>query len=136
MVSSRAMEPPKDPPRTPNRLLLLGLGYGCLGLAVLGAILPLMPTTVFLLIAAWAFGRASPRLRERLRSDRRFGPLIRDWEEHGAIRPQAKRAAILGMAASWVLVALVFRDALASAIAGAVLVAVAAYVLTRPSRIG
>jgi uncharacterized membrane protein YbaN (DUF454 family) len=130
------MEAPKDPPRSPNRVLLLGLGYGCLGLAAVGAVLPLMPTTVFLLIAAWAFGRASPQLRERMRASPRFGPLIRDWEEHGAIRPRAKRAALLGMAASWVVLTLVFRDLLASALAGACLLAVAAYVLTRPSRIG
>lgn len=121
--------------RSPNRYLYLGLGYACLGLAILGAILPLMPTTVFLLIAAWAFGKASPRLRARLRAHPRLGPMLRDWEEHRAIRPRAKRAAILGMAASWVLVALVFRDLVASAIAGAILVAVAAYIVTRPSRL-
>jgi uncharacterized membrane protein YbaN (DUF454 family) len=129
------MDAPR-PLRSPNRYLYLGIGYACLGLAVVGAVLPLMPTTVFLLIAAWAFGRANPQLREKLRNSPRFGPLLRDWEEHRAIRPRAKRAAVLGMAASWVVVAVVFQDLLASAIAGAILVCVAAYILTRPSRIG
>jgi uncharacterized membrane protein YbaN (DUF454 family) len=128
------MDAPR-PLRAPNRYLYLGIGYACLGLAVVGAVLPLMPTTVFLLIAAWAFGRANPQLREKLRNSPRFGPLLRDWEEHRAIRPRAKRAAVLGMAASWVVVAVVFRDLLASAIAGAILVAVAAYILTRPTRV-
>lgn len=131
----RPMDSPRAP-RSPNRYLYLGLGYACLGLAVLGAILPLMPTTVFLLIAAWAFGKASPQLRERLRNSPRFGHALRDWEEHRAIRPQAKRAALLGMGASWLLVAVLFQDLLASAIAGAILVAVGAYILTRPSRAG
>jgi uncharacterized membrane protein YbaN (DUF454 family) len=121
--------------RSPHRYLFLGIGYACLGLAVLGAILPLMPTTVFLLIAAWAFGRASPALQEKLRNSPRFGHLIRDWEEHRAIRPSAKRAALLGMALSWIVVGVAFRDVLASTIAGVCLVGVAIYIVTRPSRI-
>ncbi len=129
------MDAPKRP-RAPNRPLLLALGYASLGLAAVGAVLPLMPTTVFLIIAAWAFGRASPELGERLRNSRRFGPLLRDWEEHRTIRPAAKRAAVLGMALSWALVTVVFRDLVASAISGACLVAVAAWILTRPSRAG
>jgi uncharacterized protein len=119
--------------RRPNRVLLLGIGYGCLALAAIGAILPLMPTTVFLIIAAWAFGRASPALRERLRADPRFGATLRHWEDHGAITPRAKRAALLGMAGGWLMVALVFRNLLASTLAGACMAAVAAYLLTRPS---
>lgn len=129
--------PPGTPPaRGTNRLLLLGLGYVCLALAFIGALLPVMPTTIFLIIAAWAFGRASPRLRAKLRADPRFGAVLSHWEDHGSISPRAKRAALTGMAVGWLMVTLVFRDLLASGIAGACMAAVAVYILTRPSHPG
>src|SRR3954451_23837231 len=129
---------PRDagPPRGPNRLLMLGLGYSCLVLAAIGAVLPVMPTTIFLIIAAWAFGRASPTLRARLRAHPRFGATLRHWEDHRSIGPRAKRAALTGMALGWLVVTLAFRDLLASAIAGACMAAVAVYILTRPSHPG
>ena len=117
----------------PQRLLYLGLGYACLGLAALGAALPVMPTTVFLIGAAWAFGRASPALRARLLNDPRIGPTLRDWQQHGAVSPRAKRAAVLAMALSWALVTIGFRSLLASVVSGLCMAAVAAWLLTRPS---
>lgn len=114
-------------------MLLLGLGYLCLALAAIGAVLPVMPTTVFLIAAAWAFGRANPALRARLRAHPRFGPALRHWQDHGSIGARAKRAALAGMALGWLMVTLVFRDLLASAIAGGCMAAVAVYILTRPS---
>lgn len=129
---SRRDDTPAPMPRA-QRLALLGLGYLCLALAAIGAVLPLMPTTVFLIIAAWAFGRASPALRAKLLNNPRFGPALRAWQAHGTISRRAKRAALSAMALSWLLVALVFRDALASAIAGACLLAVGCWIATRPS---
>lgn len=122
--------------RGPQRWLWLSCGYLSLALAAIGAILPLMPTTVFLLLAAWCFGRASPALRARLLANPRFGPTLQDWQDHGCISRRAKKAAVLGMALSWLLVAVAFRNLLASTIAAACLVMVGLFIVTRPSRPG
>ena len=118
----------------PQRVLWLCGGYLSLGLAVIGAILPLMPTTVFLLIAAWCFGRSSPALRAKLLANPRFGPTLRDWQEHGSISQRAKRAALLGMGLGWLLVAVAFRNLLASALAAGCLLPVGLFIVTRPSQ--
>ncbi|RAI59693.1 DUF454 domain-containing protein [Roseicella frigidaeris] len=119
--------------RRPARLLLLGLGYLCLALAAIGVVVPGMPTTVFLIGAAAAFGRASPALRAKLRAHPRFGATLRHWEDHGSIAPGAKRAALIGMGLGWLMLTLLLRRPLVSALVGACMVAVAAYILTRPS---
>ena len=121
--------------RRPQQMLWLCGGYLSLGLAVIGAILPLMPTTVFLLIAAWCFGRSSPALRAKLLANPRFGPALRDWQEHGSISRRAKRAALLGMALGWLLVAVALRNLLASALAAGCLLPVGVFILTRPSQL-
>lgn len=78
----------------PLRVVLLVLGFVFVGLAALGVVLPLLPTTPFLLLAAGCFARSSARFYRALLGNRIFGPLIRDWREHGAIPRRAKILAI------------------------------------------
>ena len=75
------------------RGLWLTAGMLFLGLGLLGVLLPILPTTPFLLLAAWCFARSSPRLHGWLLGHRLFGPPIRNWEENGAISRPAKRLA-------------------------------------------
>ena len=77
--------PPKPPPGRTAVLVYRGIGILCVGLATAGVFLPLMPTTVFLLIALWAFAKGSPEWADRVRSHPRLGPFVRDWEERRAI---------------------------------------------------
>jgi uncharacterized membrane protein YbaN (DUF454 family) len=81
----------------PLRVVLLVLGFLFVGLAALGVVLPLLPTTPFLLLAAACFARSSARFYRALLGNRIFGPLIRDWREHGAIPRRAKILAITVM---------------------------------------
>jgi uncharacterized protein len=75
----------------------LVLAWLCLGLAVLGVILPGLPTTPFVLVAAWAASRGSRRLHDWLHAHRLFGTIIRDWEAEGAVSRRAKLTAIATM---------------------------------------
>jgi uncharacterized membrane protein YbaN (DUF454 family) len=76
------------------RWLLLATGLAFVGLAALGAVLPVLPTVPFLLVAAACFARSSTRFYRWLLSNRLFGPLIRDWRETRTIPLRAKLSAI------------------------------------------
>ncbi len=67
-------------------------------LAVLGVVLPGLPTTPFLLLTSYFLVRSSPRLNEKLLRSRTFGPLLRDWHRHRAIRPRVKTVTLIVMA--------------------------------------
>ncbi len=76
--------------------IVCNVGGGvCVGLAALGLILPLLPTTPFLLLAAALFFRGSKRLYDWLVGNRHFGPLIRDYQAGRGIPRRAKVSAIL-----------------------------------------
>lgn len=70
-------------------------GVFCVGLAILGAILPILPTTVFLLMATACFAKSSPRMQQKLLNNKTFGPLIHEWQRHRSIPRKAKRVALL-----------------------------------------
>jgi uncharacterized membrane protein YbaN (DUF454 family) len=78
----------------PVRALFVVLGTVFLGLGALGLVIPVLPTTPFVLLAAACYVRASTRLHQRLVHSRMFGPTIVAWQEHGAIPPRAKAIAI------------------------------------------
>jgi uncharacterized membrane protein YbaN (DUF454 family) len=115
------------------RPLYLIAGFLCLGLAVIGALLPVMPTTVFVILAAWCFARSSPALERRLLEHPRFGPHILRWRTSGAISRQAKRAATVALALS-IAAELLFVPLPWSLLAAAVVVAVGVWIWTRPEK--
>ena len=96
------------PPRPWGRPVYLVLGWAFVGLATAGLFLPLLPTTPFLLLASSCFMRSSPRARRWLGSSRLFGPMLRDWDEHHAVRRPVKVLAVVVVSA--VLVFAAFRD--------------------------
>lgn len=78
----RPTRPTKN--RTPgkfNRAVLIFAGHAFVGLGIIGAILPLMPTTVFLLLAAMCYARSSPRFYYWLMHNRYFGSYLRNYKE-------------------------------------------------------
>lgn len=119
--------------RSAKRIILMALGFMMLGLAFVGAFVPIMPTTIFLILAAWFFARSSPSLERRLLEHPRFGPVLRDWRDRGVIPRRAKILAAAGMAIGLGLFVLLYSPSplLALAIAAA-MGAVAVWIASRP----
>lgn len=80
-----------------RRTLWAGAGILSLGLGLAGIPLPLLPTTPFLILAAFCFSRSSQRLHDWLVNHPKLGPPIRDWNEYGAIPLKAKILATVMM---------------------------------------
>lgn len=81
--------------RGPARWLYLAGGLIAVGLGLLGIVTPVLPTTPFLLLAAFCLSRSSPERHAWLRAHPTLGGPLRDWERGGVIRPPAKRMATL-----------------------------------------
>ena len=79
------------------RPLYLAGGIISVGLGAVGAVLPIMPTVPFLLLAAYCFARSNPAWEARLLDHPQWGPQLREWRERRAISRRAKMAAIGGM---------------------------------------
>jgi len=122
----------QSPPATRRRLPYLCLAYACVALGAVGLFVPLLPTTPFLLVAAWAAPKGSPRLDEWLRRHPRFGPILRAWREEGAVPTRAKWLACGVMLLSWVLMLAIAASVWVPLMTGLLFIAVAGYVCTRP----
>lgn len=119
--------------RRDGRLPLRLLGCAAVGLALAGVVLPVLPTTPFLLLATWAFARSSPRLDAWLRTHPRLGPPLAAWEDRRAIPRKAKAIAGVSLPAGWLLLWSGGAPAAISVAAGVVMLAAGVWILSRPS---
>jgi uncharacterized protein len=118
----------------PIRLFYLGLGWLSVALGIVGIVIPILPTTPFLLVAVWAFSKSSPELAEKLRNHPKAGPFIRAWQDHGVIPPTGKALAVTMMSVMGIYFAgFSTMPAWAALFVCASLLAVGVYILTRPS---
>jgi len=114
---------------------MIACGSLALGLGTLGIFLPLLPTTPFVLLAAFFFSRGSERLHGWLVDHPRFGRYVRDWETEQVIPPAGKYASTLMMvpSVSWVIVSREIPLLLETGMA-LVVIGVLWFIWTRPSR--
>lgn len=108
------------------------LAYLCIALAVVGIVLPGLPTVPFLLVAAWAAARGSDRLSAWIDEHRHFGPLLRDWREQRAIPRRAKVTGVGLLVLSWGLIAWRTDPPWVTVVAGLLFTAVATFLVSRP----
>lgn len=107
-------------------------GLTALGLGILGIALPLLPTTPFILLAVFCFSRSSERLHNWLVTHKRFGPMIENWHQHGAISKRAKYLSAMAMIAVFAISLVLGANAIVLVIQAVVLAGAATFVLSRP----
>jgi len=115
-----------------HRVVYLALGWVAVGLGMIGILLPVLPTTPFMILAAFLFTKGSPRARAWLIEHAHFGPHIRNWEATGAIAPQAKLLAVVTMGIVMVLSLIFGLPVWVLVIQAACMGPAAIFILTRP----
>ncbi|WP_217495130.1 YbaN family protein [Vibrio sonorensis] len=86
--------------RSLTRWLLMVCGWAAIVLGVAGVVLPLLPTTPFILLAAACFYRSSPRIHRKMTTHSKLGPIIREWQEDRTVKKEVKIKAALLMLVS------------------------------------
>lgn len=109
------------------------VGITSLVLGVIGIILPLLPTTPFILLSAAAFAKSSPRLHNWMMNHHRWGPIIKNWQDGGRIDKRSKTIALSVMAVMPPLSYALGAPLWAIGVQCLVLTAVATFIITRPS---
>lgn len=113
--------------------LYLSLGWANIGLGIIGVVVPLLPTTPFLLLASFCFARGSNRVHAWLMDHPHLGPPIHEWRKHRAISRRAKWSGTLAMLAVLGLSALLQAPKWILGLQAAALAAIGSFLWTRPS---
>jgi uncharacterized membrane protein YbaN (DUF454 family) len=114
------------------RITWLVVGLLALALGAIGIALPLLPTTPFILVAAFAFAQSSEKLHQWLLDHNVFGPLIDNWQRHGAISRRAKVLSVVSMAALLLISVAMVAPPAVIIVQLVVLGGAALFILTRP----
>lgn len=114
------------------RYFWIALGWVSVALGVIGAFLPLLPTTPFLLLAAWSFSQGSEKLHAWIMTHPKLSPPIINWQEHGAINRRVKVIATASMIAVFALAVVMNAPTWALATQGSILCVVAFFIWSRP----
>ena len=118
-----------------SKIVLLALGWICVSLGFIGIFIPGQPTTIFLIIALWAFTKSSTKLRFWLLNHKRFGPILRNWQEHKVVPRRAKIVMVIMQAFVVIIVQYTFENLFITLGLTVILVIVAWYVISLPSRV-
>jgi hypothetical protein len=119
-----------------QRPIFLSLGLACVGIGMVGVVLPILPTTPFMILATLCFAKSSERLNHWLYAHRLFGPTLIQWDRYRVIPPIAKFIALAAMIASMVYVVAFSPIPWPAVVALAAVCAFgASYILSKPSRI-
>lgn len=108
------------------------LAYGSLVLGAVGIVVPGLPTVPFVLLSAYAAARGSHKLHRWLLAHRRFGPMIRDWQAHGAVSRRTKVLAVSMMGGCAVLMFMTAPRIWMAATGTGIMAAVALWLGLRP----
>ena len=118
-----------------KKIILISLGWLCVCLGFVGIFVPGIPTTIFLIIALWAFTKSSEKLRDWLINHKRFGPILNNWQRHRVVPIRAKILMILFMSFAVFLFHYSLQNLFLTFGLVIILVLVACYVISLPNKI-
>ena len=118
-----------------KRMILISLGWLCVSLGFIGIFVPGIPTTIFLIIALWAFTKRSKKLRNWLLNHKRFGPILNNWQQHKVVPRRAKILMVALMTLASILFYYSLQNLYLTIGLVIILVLVAIYVISLPSKI-
>ena len=118
-----------------KRTILISLGLLCVGLGFVGVFVPGVPTTIFLIIALWAFTKSSEKLRHWLLNHKRFDPILNNWQEHKVVPRRAKILMVVLMSLAVILFYYSLQSLILTIGLIIILVSVAIYVISLPSKV-
>ena len=118
-----------------KRMILISLGWLCVSLGFIGIFVPGIPTTIFLIIALWAFTKSSKKLRNWLLHHKKFGPILNNWQKHKVVPRRAKILMVVLMSLASVLFHYSLQNLYLTIGLVIILVLVAIYVISLPSKI-
>lgn len=126
--------PPEDEEVSPfGRYMYLSLGGFCVSVGALGVLVPVLPTTVFMIVALWAFTKSSPKMRDWLYNHRHFGPVLQNWVKHRSIPTRARQIAFASLLISALFIGYAFSGLACLAFILFVCVPVASFLWTLPA---
>ena len=118
-----------------KKIILITIGWLSVGLAFVGTFVPGIPTTIFLIIALWAFAQSSKQFHSWLLNHKRFGPILQNWESHKVVPRKAKILMIILQISAVIIFHYSLQNIYLTAILIITLVFVARYVLSLPSEL-
>jgi len=114
------------------KIIIATLGWLCVLLGVIGIFLPLLPTTPFLLLAAWLFAHSSERFHDWLHQHPHLGPIIAAWNSEEGLDRQVRNRILLVMWSGMLVSALIVGKVWAYILLFAIGLAVSVYILRKP----
>ena len=118
-----------------KKIILITIGWSCVGLAFVGTFVPGIPTTIFLIVALWAFAKSSKKFHSWLLNHKRFGPILQNWESHKVVPRKAKILMVILQISAVIIFHYSLQNIYLTVLLIITLVFVARYVLLLPSEL-
>ena len=118
-----------------KKIILITVGWCCVGMAFIGVFVPGIPTTIFLIVALWAFARSSKKFHSWLLNHKKFGPILQNWESHKVVPRKAKILMVILQISAVIIFHYSLQNIYLTVLLIITLIFVARYVLSLPSEL-
>jgi uncharacterized membrane protein YbaN (DUF454 family) len=113
----------------PKKAIFFSVGVTCVGIGAIGTVLPVLPTTPFILLAAFCFGKSSKRAERWISNNRYFGSYIENYKNKRGVPIDVKRNSLIFLWVALIASAIITKDLLIAIILAIVGICVSAHIL-------